>query len=122
MLLMSCVFDFILPVYFTFVSVGFRLNIDVGGINQVPLLSYMHLTSKDFDSTDLLREKYVACNRTYFLWQGREGSQNFAKISMVICVRVSVEGDVELLSPALSADGLNLWGVPVIYPELYPEE
>lgn len=54
--------------YFTFVSVRFHLNIDVGGINQAPLLSYMHPTSKDFDSTDLLREKYVACSWTYFLW------------------------------------------------------
>lgn len=41
---------------------------------------------------------------------------------MVICVRVSEEGGVDLTSPALSVDGLNFWGVPVIYPELYPEE
>lgn len=69
--------------YFTFVSARFHLNIDVGGINQAPSLSYLHLTNKDFDSTDLLTEKYVAFNWTYFLWQGREGSPNFVKVNMV---------------------------------------
>lgn len=113
---MSCIFDFILPVYFTFVSVRFHLNIDVGGINQTPVLSYMHLTNKDFHSTDLWREKSVACNWTYFLWWEREGSQNFVNKSLVVCVRERVEGGVELTSPALSADGLILWSVPVIYP------
>lgn len=62
----------------------------------------------------MLREKYVACNWTYFLWQGREGSPNFVKINMVVYVRERVEGGVELTSPALAVDGLILWSVPVI--------
>lgn len=78
------------------------------------------LTSKDFDSADMLKERYVACNWTYFLWQGRGRSQHFVKVNMVMCVRERAEGVVELTSPALS--GLILCSVSVIYLELYPDE
>lgn len=85
MLLMSCMVDFILPIYFTFVPVRFHLNIDIRGINQMSLRTYMYLTNKDFQLTCWEQKMWLVTSRISKAGE-RVLSKIFSKKNLKVCV------------------------------------